>query len=79
MVFNKLATMQRAIIKNKYLSEMEIDEIKLKVLSKCENQLQNVQANNNSANSDQHPLIQPDGDIESQNIPPIQTHLNLEV
>ena len=26
---NKLATMQRTIIKNKYLSEMEIDEINL--------------------------------------------------
>ena len=28
---NKLATMRRTIIKNKYLSEMETDEIKLKV------------------------------------------------
>ena len=31
---NKLATMRRTIIKNKYLSEMEINEIKLKVQSK---------------------------------------------
>ena len=40
---NKPATMRHAIIKNKHLSEMEIDKIKLKVQSKCEtnNRLQN--------------------------------------
>ena len=48
---NKFATMQRTIIKN-CLSEMEIAEIKLKVQSKCENQLENVEANNNSAHTD---------------------------
>ena len=41
---NKLVTMRRTIIKNNYLSEMEIDEIKLKVQAKCENQLPNVEA-----------------------------------
>ena len=73
---NKLATMQGTIVKNKYLSEMEIDEIKLKVQSKCENWLPNVEANNNSAHFDQHPIIQPNGDIESQNTAPLQTHVN---
>ena len=34
---NKLATMRRAIMKNKYISEMEIDGIKLEEQSKCEN------------------------------------------
>ena len=74
---HKLVTMRRAIIKNKYLSEIEVDEMKLKVQSKCENQLQNVE-DNNSAHSDQHPTIQPHGDIESQHIPPLQTHVNPE-
>ena len=75
---NKLATMRRTIIKNKYLSKMEIDEIKLKVQSKCENRLRNVEANNNNSHSDQHSIIQPNGDIESQNTPPLQTHVNPE-
>ena len=44
---NKLAAMQRTIIKKKYLSEMEIDEMKLKVLLKCENRLPYVEANSN--------------------------------
>ena len=60
---NKLPTMQRTIIKNKYLSEMEIDEIKLKVQSKCENQLPNVEAKNNSSHSDQHHISEPNGDV----------------
>ena len=75
---NKLATMRRAIIKNKYISEMEIDEIKLEEQSKCENQLQNVEANNNRAHSDQHPMMQPNGDIESQHTSPLQTHADPE-
>ena len=70
--------MRPTIIKNKYLSEMEIDEIKLKVQSKCENRLPNVETNNNSSHSDQHPIIQPNGDIESQNTPPLQTYVNPE-
>ena len=44
--------MQRAILKNKYLSEMQIDGIKLNAQSKCENWLPNVEANNNSFHSD---------------------------
>ena len=36
-------------VKNKYPFEMEIDEIKSKVQSKCENRLPNVDANNNSS------------------------------
>ena len=71
---NKLATMRRTIIKNKYLSEMEIAEIKLKVQSKCGNQLPTVEANN----SDQHHVTQPNGDVESKNIPSLQTHVNSE-
>ena len=55
---NNLATMPRTIIKSKYLSEMEIDEIKLKVQSKLVNQLPNVEANNNSSHSDQHHITQ---------------------
>ena len=43
---------------------------------KRENQLQNVEANNNSAHSDEDPIMQPDGDIESQNTTPRQTHAN---
>ena len=74
---NKLATMQHAIIKNKFLSEMEIDEIKLKVQSKCQNQLPKVEANNNSSHADQH-ITQPNGDVESQNTPSLQTHVNPE-
>ena len=49
----------------KNLSEMEIDEIKLKVQSKCENRLSDVEGNNNSSYSDQHHIIQPNGNIES--------------
>ena len=56
---------------------MDIDEVKLKVESKCENRLPNVEANNNF-HSDQHHTIQPNGDTESQNTPPLQTHVNLE-
>ena len=56
---------------------MEI-EMKLKVQSKCKNQSKNVEANNNNAHSDQHPIIQPDGYIKSQNATPLQTHVNLE-
>ena len=75
---NKLATMRRTIIKNKYLSEMEIDEIKLKVQSKCENQSPNVGANNNSSHSDQRHISEPNGDVESQNTPSLQTHVDPE-
>ena len=75
---NKLATMRRTIIKNKYLSEMEIDEIKLKVHSKCENLLPNVEAYNNSSHSDQHHISEPNGDVESQSTPSLQTHVNPE-
>ena len=75
---NKLATMRRTIIKKKYLSEIEINEIKLKVLSKCENWLPNAEADNNNSHSQQHHIIQPNGDIESQNTPPLQTHVNSE-
>ena len=70
--------MRRTIRKNKYLSEMEIYELKLKVQSKCENQLPNVEANSNSSYFDQHPTIPPNGDIEPQNTPPLQTHVNPE-
>ena len=65
MDVNKLSTMRRTITKNKYLSEMEIDEIKLKVQSKCENQLPKVETHNNSSHSDQHYIAQPNGDVES--------------
>ena len=58
---DKLATMRRTIIKNKYLSEMKIDEIKLKVQSKCENRLPNADANNDSSHSDQDHIIQRKG------------------
>ena len=61
-----------------YLCEVLIDEIKLKVQTKCENRLPNVEANNNNSHSDQHHTIQPNGDIESQNTPPLQTHVNPE-
>ena len=64
MDLNKLATMRRTLYK-KNLSEMEIDEIKLKVQSKCENRLSDVEGNNNSSYSDQHHIIQPNGNIES--------------
>ena len=75
---NKLATMRLTIMKNKYLSEMESDEIKLKVQSKFKNQLPNVEANDNSSHSDQHHITQPNGNIESQNTPSLQTHVNSE-
>ena len=61
-----------------YLSEMEIDEIKLKVQSKCGNRLLNVEANNNSSHSNQHHIVQPNGNVESQNKPLLQTHVNPE-
>ena len=57
---------------------MEINEIKLKVQSKCENKLPNVEANNNSSHSDQHHITQPNGDVELQNTPSLQTHVNPE-
>ena len=57
---------------------MDIDEIKLKVQSKCGNQLPNVEVNNNSSHSDQHHTSEPDGDVESQNTPSLQTHVNPE-
>ena len=44
--------------------------------SKCENRLPNVEANNNSSHSDQHHIIQPNGDFESQITPPLQIHVN---
>ena len=75
---NKLATMRRTIIKSNYLSEMETDEIKLKVQWKCENQLPNVEANNNSSHSDQHHISEPNGEVESQSTPSLQTHVNPE-
>ena len=74
----KLATMPCTIIKNQYLSKVLIDEIKLKVQTKCENRLPNVEANNKNSHSDQHHIIQPNGDIELQNTPPLQTHVNPE-
>ena len=73
---NKLATMRRT--KSKYLSEMEIDEIKLKAQSKCLNWLPNVEVNNNNSQFDQHHVIQPNKDIESQNTPSLQPHVNPE-
>ena len=57
---------------------MEIDEIKLKVQSKYENRLPNVEANNNSSYSDQHHITQPNENTESKNTPPLQTHVNPE-
>ena len=54
---------------------MEIDEIKLKVESKCENRLQNAEVNNYSSRSDQHHIIQPNGDVASQNTSSLQTHV----
>ena len=78
MKSNKLATMRRIILKNKYLSEMQIDEMKLKAQSKRENQLPNVEANNNNSHSDRHHIIKPNEDIESQNTPPLQTHVKPE-
>ena len=57
---------------------MEIDEIKLKVQSKYENRLPNVEANNNISYSDQHHITQPNENTESKNIPPLQNHVNPE-
>ena len=75
--FNKLTIKWHIIIK-KHLSEMAIDEIKLKVQSKCENRLQNIGTNNNSTHFEQHLIIQQNGDIKSQITPPLQTHVNPE-
>ena len=72
---NELARMRSTIIKNK----MENDEIILRVQSKCKNRLPNVEANNNSSHSNQHHIIQPNEDIESQNTPSLQTQLNPEL
>ena len=74
----QISTSMPHIIIKKYLSEMEIDEIKLKVQSKCENRLQNIETNNNSTHFEQHLIIQPNGDIKSQITPPLQTHVNPE-
>ena len=57
---------------------MEIDEIKQKVQSKCEDRLQNIDTNNNTIHFEQHLIIQPNGDIKSQITPPLQTHVNPE-
>ena len=57
---------------------MEIDEIKLKVQSKCENQLPQVEANDNSFHPDQHHVTQPNRNVESQNTPSLRTHVNPE-
>ena len=73
---NKLAAMRRTIIKKKVLSETEIDEMKLKVLLKCENWLPYVEANSNSFHSDQHHIIQRNGNIESPNTPSFMYILN---
>ena len=62
--------------KEQIFSEMKINKIKLKVQSKYEKQLQNDSAYNISAHSDQPPIIQLSGDIESQNTTPLQTYLN---
>ena len=50
----------------------------MKVESKCENQLPNVAVSNNSSHSDQHHITQSNGDIESQNTPSLQIHVNPE-
>ena len=70
--------MRRTIMKNKYLSQLEINEIKLKVQSKCESQLSKVEANNNSYHSDQRHITQLNGDVESKNTPSLQAHVNHE-
>ena len=57
---------------------MEIDDIKLKVQSKYENRLPKTEANNNISHSDQFHIIQPNGDIESQNTLSLQIHVNPE-
>ena len=57
---------------------MEIDDIKLKVQSKYENRLPKKEANNNISHSDQFHIIQPNGDIESQNTLSLQIHVNPE-
>ena len=57
---------------------MEIDEIKLKVQSKYENQLPNAEASNNSSHSDQHHISELNGDVESLNTPSLQTRVNPE-
>ena len=59
---NKLARMLRAIIINKYLSEMS--------------NVPNVEANNNSSHSDQYHISEPNEDVESQSTPSLQTHVN---
>ena len=61
---NKLATMWHTIIKKKIFLRW--------------NRLPNVDANNNSSYLDQHHIIQPNGNTESQNTPPFQTHVNPE-
>ena len=47
----------------------------MKVQSKCENQLPNIEANNNSSPSNQDHITQPNGDVESQNTPSLQTYV----
>ena len=58
---------------------MENNEIKLKVQSKCENQLPDVETNNNSSHSDQHRITQPaEWYVESKNTLSLQTYVNFE-
>ena len=57
---------------------MEIDEIKLKVQSKCKKQLPNVEANDNSSHSNQHHIKQPNCDVELRNTPSLQSRVNPE-
>ena len=47
----------------------------MKVQLKCENQLPNIEANNNSSHSNQDHITQPNGDVESQNTPSLQTYV----
>ena len=75
---NKLAKMRCTIIKNIYLSEMEIDKINLKAQLKFENQLSNLEGNSNSSHSAHHHRIQVIENIESQNTLSIKTYVNLE-
>ena len=56
--------MLRAIIINKYLSEMS--------------NVPNVEANNNSSHSDQYHISEPNEDVKSQSTPSLQTHVNPE-
>ena len=57
---------------------MEIDEIKLKVQSKCKKQLPTVEANDNSSHFNQHHIKQPNCDVELRNTPSLQSRVNPE-